>query len=286
MKKKHTYKSRTSLSRLNLDRGTVERNIGEKIYAKKSLGQNFLKSEGALKKIITGGNVTKKDTVLEIGPGHGALTKKLLETGAKVVAIEKDRELISELQETFKEYITKKQLVLIEGDILNIDIAKLKLGTYKLIANIPYYITGEIFRLFLEETIQPKTIVVLIQKEVAERIMAKDKKQSILALSVHVYGEPSIVSIVPRGAFVPSPNVDSAILVINNISKKYFKDKGQEKTFFTLIRKGFSHKRKRLYQNIKDIFPKMTEESFQNLGFNKNARAEDLKLEDWFRFFA
>ena len=143
--------------------------------AKKSLGQNFLKSIIVLKKIVSTGSVVATDLVLEIGPGKGALTRKILDTGARVVAVEKDGELIPVLREEFREEIKNKKLILIEGDILDLDLKKVGVEKkkYKLIANIPYYITGAIIRKFLSGKTNPEKIVLLVQKEVAERIDRK-----------------------------------------------------------------------------------------------------------------
>lgn len=276
--KKNRYK-KNSTQILNINSNTAT----EKFFAKKSLGQNFLRSESALQKIVLAGEITKKDAILEIGPGQGALTEKILKEGSQVVAIEKDRDLIPLLTEKFKKEIQEKKLVLIEGDILKLSLKEIGITKpYKLIANIPYYITGEIFKSFLEERErQPEIVVVLIQKEVAQRIMAKDKKENILSLSVKVYGSPKIVSIVPRGAFTPSPKVDSAIIAIKNISKKNFKNKEAEKKFFMLIRTGFSHKRKKLIQNIKGLSKSNLPALFKKMGLEETKRAEDIELKDW-----
>ena len=170
------------------------------IKAKKSLGQNFLNSDGALDAIIKAGRVTKGDKVLEIGPGKGALTKRLLDAGANVIAIEKDDRLIPILEDLFAKEIKTKKLTLIHGDVLKFDplLNELKTKEYKLIANIPYYITGEITRKFLSGNFQPSVIVVLVQKEVAERITTstqgatkiKEGKESILSISVKAYDIP------------------------------------------------------------------------------------------------
>lgn len=256
----------------------------EKPFAKKSLGQNFLKSQGALNTIIKAGELTSKDTVLEIGPGRGALTEKLLQTGARVVAVEKDSDLKIFLEEKFSLEIKNNKLLLIEGDILKITNKKAKLPEkYKLIANIPYYITGEILRTFLEERTQPEKMVLLVQKEVAQRITAQDKKESILSISVKIYGTPKIISIVSRGAFTPSPKVDSAILSISDISKKNFKNKIQEKKFFNLLKTGFAHKRKYVYQNIKKSFPDISLDTLKTLKLKETIRAEELSKEDWLK---
>ena len=252
------------------------------INPKKSLGQNFLNSDGALDAIIEAGKVTKGDVVLEIGPGKGALTKRLLKTGAKVIAIEKDDRLIPELQEIFAKEIKSKQLKLIHADILEFDVKSylLNVTSYKLIANIPYYITGEITRKFLSGDSQPSLMVVLVQKEVAERIIAKDKKESILSISVKVYGEPKYIQTVKAGSFFPPPKVDSAILLIDNISKKNFKNSTDEKRFFEIVKAGFAHKRKTLSGNLKQIISK---EKLAELGINEEERAENLTLTEWLK---
>jgi 16S rRNA (adenine1518-N6/adenine1519-N6)-dimethyltransferase len=272
------------------------------IKAKKSLGQNFLNSDGALDAIIKAGRVVKGDTVLEIGPGKGALTKRLLSAGANVIAIEKDDRLIPVLEELFAKEIKSKQLTLIHGDILEFDLSHYELFTlqnfcssknlggrathYKLVANIPYYITGEITRKFLSGDFQPSLIVVLVQKEVAERITTaiqgsskiKEGKESILSISVKAYGEPKYIQTVKAGCFFPPPKVDSAILLIDNISKKNFANEKQEEKFFEIVKAGFAHKRKTLSSNLKGLVSK---ETLAELGINENERAENLSLTQW-----
>lgn len=245
--------------------------------AKKSLGQNFLKSEKALADIVDASDVHADDIVLEIGPGKGALTAKLLETGAKVIAIEKDRELIPLLQETFADYIASGKLELLEADILSFDPSHYPLVTsyYRIVANIPYYITGAIIRKFLESDRQPISMTLLVQKEVAERIVARDGKESILSISVKAYGTPKFIGKVPKRYFTPEPSVDSAIIHIDNISKDRFK-KVSEIDFFKVVKVGFGQKRKTLAKNLKDlgiVLPPHLPEK---------VRAEDISLDDWF----
>lgn len=244
-------------------------------YAKKSLGQNFLKSKAALAAIVEAAKIEKGEQVLEIGPGRGALTEALLEAGATVTAIEKDDKLFELLQEKFSLPIELGKLRLIHGDILEIDLPTLRVGNYKLVANIPYYITGQIFRQFLETKNQPKSIVVLVQKEVADRIVAKDGKESILSLSVKAFGEPKFIKKVPAAAFSPKPKVDSAILAIGNIGRDKLRGI-DDSAFFDLVKKGFAQKRKVLRNNLKDHLP-----ALETCQINPNSRAEDLKLEDW-----
>ena len=257
----------------------------KQIVAKKSLGQNFLKSKTALMAIIRAGEVNSSDIILEIGPGKGALTEKILETGAKVIAIEKDDRLIEFLNEKFEKKIKEEKFILINGDILEIELASLKLetGTYKLIANIPYYITGLIFRKFLAGKIQPKKLVLMVQKEIADRIVARNEKENLLSLSVKCYGDPKKIMKVGKENFSPEPKVDSAVLLIDNISKDFFKEITEE-SFFEVIKAGFAHKRKVLIANLKDIFIKNKKDPkkvFTDIKISEKSRSEDLKLEDW-----
>jgi len=285
--------------------------------AKKSLGQNFLKSILALNKIVEAGEVNENDTILEIGPGKGALTEKLLEKGCKVVAIEKDGDLIQVLQEKFQKEIENKRFFLIENDILELNLKetessflsgprfssltsrpdhekKLFLFPYKIIANIPYNITGAILKKFLTEENQPERMVLMVQNEVATRIVARDGKESILSVSVKAYGEPKIVMKVAKRYFSPAPKVDSAVILIKNISRKLFIDNNiEEKLFWEVIHAGFAHKRKMLISNLKEFYVKqnkdigLTEnqtqwsEIFKKNNLNEKARAEELNISDW-----
>lgn len=252
--------------------------------AKKSLGQNFLTSIPARIAIVKAGNINKNDIILEIGPGKGFLTEGLLESGAEIVALEKDRDLLPILSEKFSKEISSRQLLLIEGDALNFPEKYLeKLGnSYKLIANIPYYITGAILRYYLSKNNQPSQMVVLVQKEVAERVVAKDGKESMLSLSIKVYGIPKIVYRVNKGSFYPVPKVDSAVLSIENISRNNFNNQYHEDIFFKCIHSGFSHKRKFMLSNMKADFSKIDLKSiFEESGIKDNARAEDVTLSQW-----
>jgi len=253
---------------------------------KKSLGQNFLKSQKALAEILHAGSVSVGDTVLEIGPGKGALTEKLLSTGAHVVAIEKDQELVPYLQEKFANEIQKGLFTLIEGDVLEFDILNCKLLTnnYKLVANIPYNITGAIIRMFLETKNQPTTMVLLVQKEVAVRI-ARDEKESILSLSVKAYGKPTYVSTVSKRYFNPAPKVDSAIVAIHNINRSNFVSQTHEENFFRLIKTAFAHKRKQLVGNLKEGGYQniWVEDQFKKHNLDKNIRAEDIHIDNWLK---
>ncbi len=260
------------------------------VKAKKSLGQNFLRSDKAIREIVEAGRVGKSDTVLEIGPGEGVLTRALLDKGARVIAIEKDDRLIIELNNTFKDEISQKSLILIHGDVLDLvgkdamsaNLAKLLGKSYKLIANIPYYITGEIIERFHTVPNNPVLMVLLVQKEVAERIIARDGKESILSIAVKMYGTPQIVSIVPRGAFVPAPNVDSAILCIKDI--QHFGSVLKEKEFFDILHASFAHKRKLMLSNIKSLptdLQDRVKKVFTTNNLDINTRAEDIHIGIW-----
>jgi 16S rRNA (adenine1518-N6/adenine1519-N6)-dimethyltransferase len=276
--------------------------------AKKSLGQNFLKSEMALKKIIEAGEIKPDDIILEIGPGKGALTKQLLAYSCQLIAVEKDKDLCELLKNKFEKEISTGQLKLINGDILDFDLSyHLKAISYKLIANIPYNITGAILKKFLTEKNQPERMILMVQHEVAKRIVASDKKESILSISVKAYGEPKMIMKVPARYFSPSPKVDSAIIAIKNISRKNFlpplldkegvgsgnsknhhlaptkvgalllnkeENRIDEEKFWEIVKTGFAHKRKKLSGNLKSL-------KSVKLGQLGDKRAEDLTLADW-----
>lgn len=253
-------------------------------HAKKSLGQNFLKSEEALRTMCTAGSVSDQDIILEIGPGKGALTVKLLENAREVIAVEKDRDLVKILEERFAQEIKKGKLKLIEGDILDFEPENHKLTNshYKIIANIPYNITGAIFKKFLSGNIKPSTMVMLVQKEVAERIVARDSKESILSLSVKVYGVPKYIMKVGKRFFSPNPKVDSAIVAIENISSKKFPEKDLENRYFEVVKAGFAHKRKVLRKNLESVAnPTAIENMFTNLKLDTKIRAEDVSFTTW-----
>ncbi len=240
---------------------------------KKHFGQNFLTSIPARIAIVKAGDIVTTDTILEIGPGKGFLTQELLTTGAHIIALEKDVELLPLLKEMFSHY---KNFTLVEGDALTYIPPK----KYKIIANIPYYITGAILSHYLSCAYQPETMVVLVQKEVAERVV--DTKESILSLSVKAYGTPKIVYRVNKGSFNPAPSVDSAVLKIENISRNNFINQNHETTFFKIIKQGFAHKRKYLLSNLRELFPKSTLETlFEELFISSKARAEEIPLSIW-----
>lgn len=258
-------------------------------FAKKSLGQNFLKSQKAIRQIANGAGDLKDKKVIEIGPGMGYLTEELLKTSAKkITLIELDDRLIPILQEKFSKEILAGRIEIIHCDILKIKLEDFgfEKGKYILIANIPYYITGAIIKNIIGGTTYPEKAVVLVQKEVAKRIVASDKKESILSIAVKAIGTPKIIDTVLAGSFVPAPKVDSAILLIDNISKKNFnEDPRQENLFFQILHAGFAHKRKLLKSNLKDgnIFKNTEDVEFalEKCLIKQDSRPEILTVEQW-----
>ncbi len=259
--------------------------------AKKHLGQHFLKSQSALTKIRDAADIVADDIVLEIGPGTGALTEILLVFAGKVVAIEKDRDLIPVLQEKFAKEIASGKLELLEEDVLDFDpnvMAFYKGHDYKLVANIPYYITGAIIEKFLSAQCQPTQMVLLIQKEVAERIVArpadgaKQGKESILSIAVKAYGIPKIIAKVPPGAFVPPPTVDSAILSIEGISRNFFKNT-DEKLFFAVMKSIFGKKRKQIGGSLAEFLGDKEKAlaALAAANIDPKTRPEDVTLMTW-----
>lgn len=256
------------------------------IKLKKSLGQNFLINTGVLGKIVSAAELASNDTVLEIGPGTGNLTKLLSEKAGRVVAIEKDRRLIGELQEKFK----NTNVEIVEGDALLIEIDNLLQGQplqgaplqYKVIGNIPYYITSNLLRTIFEKWPKPKLIVLTVQKEVAQRIMAKPPDMNLLALSVQLYSEPKIIGYISKGSFRPMPKVDSAIIKLTPKSPTLNPE--EKEMLFKLLKAGFSEKRKQLVNNLAKNFGMMKEdlmEIFQRADLKHDIRAENLSLKQW-----
>ena len=261
------------------------------IWANKGLSQNFLINRGALEKIVDCAELNSEDSVIEVGPGVGTLTTELVQKASKVIAIEKDEKLaqllncyiakLLENNETIKQFNNK--INLLKGDILQINIPELVgENKYKVVANIPYAITSKIIKLFLTQKNKPNAIVLLVQKEVAERIVATPGEMSVLAISVQLFGSPEIVDIVPKESFFPSPKVDSAILKIKIEGSKLKVQ--EEKEFFRLVNIGFSSKRKKLINNLvggyhldrKNVF-----DIIKKIGLSSDVRAQELSIENW-----
>ena len=246
---------------------------------KKSLGQNFLMHAQIAERIVDVAGVGSADTVLEVGPGTGKLMRALLQKVGNVIAVETDAELLPQLHETFAREIGAGTLRVEHADIRTYNFAELP-KKYHVVANIPYYITGEIIRLFLSAPHKPLSMTLLVQKEVAERV-ARNTKESLLSLSVKAYGTPRYQFTVSRGAFMPAPNVDSAVLTISNIGNP-FSTKEKEQWFFDVLHAGFAHKRKLLVRNLEAVSaPHDIASAFSSLLIPPKTRAEDVSLASW-----
>ena len=253
------------------------------LRADKSLGQNFLQDPFALEKIVTAAEVQPTDTVLEIGPGLGSLTRYLAASAKEVVAVELDEDLLAPLRAVVAPYDNVR---VIHGDILKLSPAEL-IGTddYLVVANIPYYITSAIIRHLLEGHRKPRRMILTIQKEVAERICAEPGDLSLLALSVQIYGKPHVEARIPAEAFFPAPKVDSAILSIKIYPQPLIRTELLN-TFFKLIKAGFGQKRKTLRNSLSaglHIAPAAAEELLIKTNIDPKRRAETLSIEEWER---
>jgi 16S rRNA (adenine1518-N6/adenine1519-N6)-dimethyltransferase len=252
---------------------------------RKYLGQNFLVDESVLQEIINVSTVKKTDTVLEIGPGLGVLTMELSQKVKKVITIEKDEKLAELLNEQLQAN-NIKNVTVIKKDALKFNPANhnLKPSAYKLIANIPYYITSPLIRKFLTlrqtQGKRPKLMVLMVQKEVAERICATPPNMSILSIAVQAYASPQIMKIVKKESFWPSPKVDSAILRITPSQKNIFTEINEEK-FFNIVKTGFSSPRKQLKNNLKNLLGNNAKLIFKKIKIDPSRRAETLSIGEW-----
>jgi 16S rRNA (adenine1518-N6/adenine1519-N6)-dimethyltransferase len=261
------------------------------IRPSKHHGQNFLIDEEILNDIVSAASLTRSSKVIEIGPGFGVLTENLAKVVSEVVTVEQDRRLCDRLENLFQ---FQTNIHFIRGNILdftNADLLKRfslrDISGYEVVANIPYSITASVFKKFLEEEPKPSAMTLLVQKEVAERVCAKAKDMSILSVSVQLFSEPSILRLVSKQSFFPIPEVDSAILRIENIRSNETLERDVSlslKEFFRTVRIGFSAKRKKLLNNLvagRIIEKIAAEELFRKLGFDLNIRAQGLNMAEW-----
>jgi 16S rRNA (adenine1518-N6/adenine1519-N6)-dimethyltransferase len=253
------------------------------LHPSKGLGQNFLQDQSALQEIVEAAEIDPDDSVLEIGPGLGSLTRYLALSARSVTAVELDRKLFPALESVLAPY---NNVRLVQGDILKLKPAELMEGRgYIVVANIPYYITSAVIRHLLESGLQPRRVVLTVQKEVAERICAQAGDMNLLALSVQVYGNPTIGTIIPAETFYPPPKVDSAVLRVE-IHKQPAIPTDRLEPFFTLIKAGFSQKRKTLRNSLSGglrIATVKSEQILSEAGIDPQRRAETLSLEEWGR---
>jgi 16S rRNA (adenine1518-N6/adenine1519-N6)-dimethyltransferase len=249
------------------------------IKPNKGLGQHFLVDKPSLEAIMDAAAVTRADTVLEIGPGLGVMTRPLTAQAGTVIAVETDHVLADLLRRNAPD-----NLEVVEQDVLTFDFSRLPAG-YKAIANIPYYLTSKIFRLLIESPNPPSVMSLLIQKEVAERIVAKPGQLSILALSVQYYGHPEIVRVVERHKFWPAPAVDSAVIRVTLTGPVFPADPAK---LFRLIKAGFGEKRKQLKNSLAgalNLSTELTIELIAESGLSATARAQELDLKAWQRLY-
>ncbi len=266
------------------------------LYARKRLGQHFLVDLGVLRRILAAAEIESSDLVLEIGPGLGVLTRELVEVAGWVIAIELDERLASVLKEDLK---IASNLTIVSGDILKTNPgvllnkvapalpATVAATGYKVVANLPYYITSAVLRHLLTAEYKPSLMVVMVQKEVARAITAKPGEMSLLAVSVQFYGAPRVVSYVPARCFHPAPEVDSAILRINVYSEPRLPPESEE-GFFHLVRAGFCANRKQLANSLAQGL-KLPKAKILTLldkaGITPQRRAETLSLVEWLRLY-
>lgn len=251
------------------------------IFPSKGLGQNFLIDKFAIKKVIKAAELTKKDTILEIGPGIGNLTQELAQKAGKVIAVEKDPKMIEILKETLKSLDNAE---IITEDILKIPNTKHRIQNtkYKIVANLPFYLTAPVIRKFLESEFPPKEMVLIIQKEVAQRICQKPPRMNLLAVSVQFYAKPEIVNYISKKSFWPEPKVDSAIIKI--VPKKTSTKPGNIDTFFKVVKAGFSQPRKMLINNLSNklkVDKEKVKEILQKNHISPLQRPETLRIGDW-----
>lgn len=256
----------------------------------KQYGQNYLLNLEPIEKMVGSAELQKTDTVVEVGPGFGILTFALAEDAGKIISFEIEKKLQPYWEEQTKIY---PNISLEWGNVLyQFKEVSSNLDKYKVVANLPYQITSPILKLFLEDVEnQPETMVLLVQKEVAERICAKQGDLSVLAIAVQFFGEPEIISVVPRHLFWPAPQVDSAIIRISNISKSRFAHQGEFSIpdFFKFVRAGFLNRRKLLQKNLMALVGKENREKIGNiwvkLNWNHNRRAQELSVDEWVKLF-
>ena len=245
---------------------------------KKSLGQHWLHDEASLNAMLAAGEVTGEDIVLEVGPGLGTLTKKLCVAAKKVIAVELDDILAADL----KNKVPAENLEVVHQSILDFDTSVLPKG-YKIIANIPYYLTSNLIRIMLESPNPPSVMVLLIQKEVAQRVVAGAGEMGILSVATQFYAEAALKEEVPAELFTPPPKVDSQILQLKLRKTPLFENVNTDQ-FFKIVKAGFSEKRKKLRSALSgglNISKQEADTLLQAANISLDARAQELTLEQW-----
>ncbi len=264
---------------MNLISKSVVKQVLDKYQVRplKRLGQNFLVNKKALNDFINACDLRKSDVVLEIGPGLGTITQEIAKKVKTVIAIEKDKKMCEIMKETLSDL---NNIEIINQDVLKIFNSQFSISNYKVVGNLPFYITAPVIRKFLETKNQPKEMIFMIQKEVGQRICAKPPKMSLLAVSVQFYAKPKIVSYLPKNSFWPQPKVNSTIIKIIPQKQTIV----NAKLFFEVVKAGFAHPRKQLRNNLSKRLKMNKEKTEQWLLRNNiqpNQRAETLKVQDW-----
>ena len=251
----------------------------------KAFGQNFLVDRAILQRIIEAAEIEPNDQVLEVGAGTGVLTRELAKHARRVVAVELERDMLALLAKTTGEF---RNVELLERNLLYLDPQEVfEQEPYKLVANLPYYITAPTFRHFLESGNAPRLLVVMVQYEVAQRIVAGPGDLSLLGVSIQFYGQPKIIAHVPARAFYPAPKVDSAILRVD-LRKQVPLTPEQRDSFFRLVQAGFAERRKQLHNSLTHHLHQKNEEvraSLTAANIDPSRRAETLSIEDWLRLW-
>ncbi len=251
----------------------------------KSFGQNFLIDRSVLLKIVSAADIKPEDAILEVGAGTGVLTRELAKEARRVVAVELERDMLALLVKTTSAY---PNVELVARNLLFLDPAEVFGQTaYKLVANLPYYITAPTFRHFLESANPPRLLVVMVQMEVAQRIIAEPGELSVLALSVQFYGQPRIIERVPAKAFYPAPKVDSAILRVD-VNQQAPLLPAERDSFFRVVQAGFSEKRKQLHNSLTHGLHHKNElvrSWLADASIDASRRAETLSIEEWLRLW-
>ena len=254
------------------------------LHPQKGFGQNFLRDNRYLSRIADAADLSAADLVIEVGPGLGVLTRELASRAGRVVAVEIDRGMAAALQALLGEAPAERQNVeVVNADILQTDPAELLAGQpYKVVANLPYYISSSALRHFLEARVKPSLMITMVQREVAERIMAPPGRLNLLAISVRLYGTPRIVTLVPSQAFYPPPKVDSAVLRIDVLPRPAL-DVDPDK-FFKVVSAGFSARRKQIHNALAQrlwLPADSTTAVLEEAGIDPKCRAETLRMEEW-----
>lgn len=252
------------------------------MLAKKSLGQHWLRDKATLQKIVDSSSLKSTDIVLEIGPGLGDLTSMLVKRAGQVIAVEKDESLAATLSDRVK----AGNLEVIEADILQFDLNSLP-PDYKVVANIPYYLTSNLIRVLSESPNPPFLMNLLVQKEVAQRIAAPAGQMSLLSVSTQFYYEPKLGVIVPADMFEPPPKIDSQVIILSRRVEPLFKDV-DPKIYFRLVKAGFASRRKKLRSSLAaglHIPKKDADKLLAQVGINGDSRSQELSLQDWHKLY-